>query len=77
MNHCGIRQQEHHRKGKCKQLSNGAHGVRSVAVGWGYGTREELREAGFDFFASSVTELVAHSTNWMERDFRVLPSAPG
>ena len=54
-----------------------AHGVRSVAVGWGYGTREELREVGFDFFASSVTELVAYSTNWVERDIRVLPSAPG
>ncbi len=42
-----------------------AHGVRSVAVGWGYGTGEELREAGFDFFASSVADLVACSTNWM------------
>ena len=54
-----------------------AHGVHSVAVGWGYGTREELREAGFDFFAASVTDLVAYSTTWIELDIRVLPSAPG
>jgi phosphoglycolate phosphatase len=53
------------------------HGVRSVAVGWGYGTREELGEAGFDYFASSVNDLVGLLTNWAERDIRVLPSAPG
>ena len=53
------------------------HGVRSVAVGWGYGTREELDEAGFDYFASSVNDLVGLLTNWAERDIRVLPSAPG
>ena len=54
-----------------------AHGVRSVAVGWGYGTREELGEAGFDYFASSVNDLVAFSTNWTEGDIPALPSAPG
>jgi len=48
-----------------------------VAVGWGYGTREELREARFDFFASSVTDLVSCSTNWTEGDLPALPSAPG
>jgi len=36
-----------------------------------------LGEAGFDYFASSVNDLVGLLTNWAERDIRVLPSAPG
>jgi phosphoglycolate phosphatase len=53
-----------------------AHGIRAVAAGWGYGTQEELRDAGSDFFASSVTDLVASSPSWIDGDIRVLPSAP-
>jgi len=35
-----------------------AHGVRAVAVGWGYGGHDELTEARPDFVAGSVPELV-------------------
>jgi phosphoglycolate phosphatase len=35
-----------------------ANGVRAVAVGWGYGALEELQEAGPDFFAATIPELI-------------------
>jgi phosphoglycolate phosphatase len=39
-----------------------AHGIQAVAVGWGYGAPEELREAGPDYFAPTVADLVAYAT---------------
>jgi phosphoglycolate phosphatase len=35
-----------------------AHGVRAVAAGWGYGALEELRDAGPDFIAATIADLV-------------------
>ncbi len=37
------------------------HGVHAVAVEWGYGTIDELREAEPDYFASSITDLVSYT----------------
>jgi phosphoglycolate phosphatase len=39
-----------------------AHGVRTVAVGWGYGAHEELHDARPDYFAATVSDLVAYAT---------------
>ena len=39
-----------------------AHGVRPVAVGWGYGSREELRRAEPEYLAETVPDLV----RWVE-----------
>ncbi len=44
-----------------------AHGVGAVAVGWGYGAPEELRDAGPDYFAPSVADLVAYATRMASR----------
>jgi phosphoglycolate phosphatase len=38
------------------------HGVRAVAAGWGYGSHEELRDAGPDHFAETVADLVTCTT---------------
>jgi len=38
------------------------HGVSAVAVEWGYGTTDELRAAGPDYFAPSVMDLVSYTT---------------
>jgi phosphoglycolate phosphatase len=43
------------------------HGVHTVAVEWGYGTPDELRDAEPDYFASSVADLVAYATRWSNR----------
>jgi len=39
-----------------------AHGVRSIGVGWGFGSREELERAGADHVVDSVAELLARLT---------------
>jgi phosphoglycolate phosphatase len=39
-----------------------AHGVRAVAAGWGYGAHEELHDARPDYFAATVSDLVAYAT---------------
>lgn len=39
------------------------HMVQAVAVGWGYGTRQELLDAGPDHFAESVADL----RQWVDR----------
>jgi phosphoglycolate phosphatase len=36
-----------------------ANGVRALGVGWGFGSREELQEAGADAIAASPAELLA------------------
>jgi len=36
-----------------------AHGVRAIAVGWGYGAPAEIAAAQPDFVAATVTDLVA------------------
>lgn len=38
------------------------HGVRAVAVGWGYGSRDELTAATPDFLAETVEDLVTWIT---------------
>jgi phosphoglycolate phosphatase len=38
------------------------HGVHAVAIEWGYGTADELREAEPDYFAPSVADLVSYTT---------------
>ena len=38
------------------------HGVHAVAVEWGYGTADELRDAEPDYFAPSVADLVSYTT---------------
>jgi phosphoglycolate phosphatase len=38
------------------------HGVHAVAIEWGYGTADELREAEPDYFAPSVADLVSYAT---------------
>ena len=40
-------------------LAARAHGLRSVAAGWGYGDPDELQAAAPDFIARTVPELVA------------------
>jgi phosphoglycolate phosphatase len=39
------------------------HGVRSVAVGWGYGAHDELREAAPDVFVQTIDDLVAYTAS--------------
>jgi phosphoglycolate phosphatase len=39
-----------------------AHGIGAVAVGWGYGAPEELRDARPDYFAPTIADLVAYAT---------------
>jgi len=34
-----------------------ANGVRAIGVGWGFGSHEELREAGADAIAATPAEL--------------------
>ena len=34
------------------------HGVRAIAAGWGYGTRDELERAGPDYVADTVFDLI-------------------
>jgi len=43
------------------------HGVHTVAVEWGYGTPDELRDAEPDYFAAGVADLVAYATRWSNR----------
>jgi phosphoglycolate phosphatase len=38
-----------------------AHGIGAVAVGWGYGAHEELRDARPDYFAPTISDLVAYA----------------
>jgi len=38
------------------------HGVHAVAVEWGYGTTDELRDAEPDYFAPSIADLVSYTT---------------
>jgi phosphoglycolate phosphatase len=38
-----------------------AHGVHAVAVCWGYGTRDELRNAAPDGFVETIDDLVAYA----------------
>lgn len=39
-------------------LAAHAHGLRSIGVTWGYGTADELREAGADRICASIPELI-------------------
>ena len=39
-----------------------AHGVCAVAAGWGYGAHEELCDARPDYFAATISDLVAYAT---------------
>jgi phosphoglycolate phosphatase len=43
-------------------LAARAHGVRSVAVGWGYGARDDLVAAGPTYLAETMNELL----KWVE-----------
>ncbi len=38
-----------------------AHGVHAVAVNWGYGTHDELRDAVPDYFVKTIDELVSYA----------------
>jgi phosphoglycolate phosphatase len=44
-----------------------AHGIRAVAVGWGYGTHEELQDAQPDYFAPTISDLVVYATRAAHR----------
>lgn len=39
------------------------HGVRAIAAGWGYGSRDELARAGPDFVAETVFDLIPWLAN--------------
>ena len=38
-----------------------AHGVHAVAVRWGYGADDELRDAAPDYFVETIDDLVAYA----------------
>jgi phosphoglycolate phosphatase len=41
-------------------LAARAHGIRSVGVTWGYGSLEELQDAGADIICNSPMEVLEH-----------------
>ena len=44
-----------------------AHGIGAVAVAWGYGAPAELHDAGPDYLARTVDDLVAYATRVANR----------
>ncbi|HEU4691168.1 MAG TPA: HAD hydrolase-like protein [Vicinamibacterales bacterium] len=44
-----------------------AHGIGAVAVAWGYGAPAELQDAGPDYLAQTVDDLVAYATRMASR----------
>ena len=52
-------------------LAGKQHGMAGIGVSYGYGTEEELREAGADFIAHSVKS--SGSIFWAERNGNGLP----
>jgi phosphoglycolate phosphatase len=52
-------------------LAARAHGVRAVAAGWGYGSRDELERAGPDYVAETVSDL----SWWLDAATETVPPA--